>query len=88
MFNLETENGNKGLIKFAFYQDDRGMFRAQTVPPTLDSFDMRVPLASPWRGLRGKELQEVSGFSDIEFVHHSGFIGGAWSLETVVKMAE
>lgn len=25
---------------------------------------------------------------DIEFVHHSGFIGGAWSLETAIKMAE
>lgn len=25
---------------------------------------------------------------DMEFVHHAGFIGGAWSLDTVIKMAE
>jgi hypothetical protein len=27
------------------------------------------------------------GLKDIEFVHHSGFIGGAWSLETAIQMA-
>jgi len=24
----------------------------------------------------------------MEFVHHAGFIGGAWSMETAIKMAE
>ena len=28
------------------------------------------------------------GRDDCEFVHAAGFIGGAWSLETVVKIAE
>jgi uncharacterized UPF0160 family protein len=88
LYNLEKENGKEGLIKFVFYKDDRSMVRIQTVPPTSGSFDMRVPLAAAWRGIRGKELQEVSGFADPEFVHHSGFIGGAWSLETALKMAE
>jgi len=49
---------------------------------------MRVPLCKAWRGLRGQELQEISGLKDIDFVHHSGFIGGAWSLETCVLMAK
>ena len=58
------------------------------MPPNKASFDMRVPLAKAWRGIRGAELKEASGFPDIEFVHQSGFIGGAWSLETCIKMGE
>jgi len=51
-------------------------------------FSSRAPLAVAWRGLRGKELQEISGINDIEFVHHAGFIGGAWSFESAIKMGE
>jgi hypothetical protein len=47
---------------------------------------MRVPLAKAWRGLRAEELRKSTPYTDIEFVHHSGFIGGAWSMETVLKM--
>ena len=49
---------------------------------------MRIPLCKAWRGLRADELKKITEFTDIEFVHHSGFIGGAWSLETAIKMAE
>lgn len=38
---------------------------------------MRVPLKKDWRGLRDKELKEISGFDDVVFVHMTGFIGGA-----------
>lgn len=86
VFQLEKETKKEGLIKFVFYSDERGMFRAQTMPPNKASFDMRVPLAKAWRGIRGEELKAASGFTDIEFVHQSGFIGGAWSLETVIQM--
>jgi len=64
------------------------MWRIGTVPPKPNSFDMRVPLAKEWRGLREEELKKVSGFEDAGFVHNTGFCGGAWSRETVVKMGE
>ena len=38
--------------------------------------------------MRGGPLNEASGLPDCEFVHAAGFIGGAWSLESAVKMAE
>ena len=34
------------------------------------------------------ELAKVSGIADAEFVHKAGFTGGAWSKESVIKMAE
>jgi len=47
-----------------------------------------VSLCKAWRGLRAEELRKITNFKDIEFVHHGGFIGGAWSLESCIKMAE
>jgi len=64
------------------------MYRVQTVPPKGSGFDMRVPLCKAWRGLRAEELKKITEFTDMEFVHHAGFIGGAWSLESAIKMAE
>ncbi len=65
------------------------MHRIQTVPPKGSGYGMRVPLCKAWRGLRAQELKTITeGITDMEFVHHSGFIGGAWSLESVIKMAE
>lgn len=41
-----------------------------------------------WSGLRDEELQKVSGVHDATFVHNSGFIGGAKSLQSALRMAE
>lgn len=89
LYNLEIENGKEGIIKFVFYKDGRGMYRVQTVAPKCSGYDMRVPLCKAWRGLRAEELKVVAGeLQDIEFVHHSGFIGGTYNLQTALKMAE
>ena len=58
------------------------------MPPSAESFEMRVPLKAEWRGLRDEQLKEISGFDDIIFVHNTGFIGGAKSLQSAVRMAE
>lgn len=47
----------------------------------------RARLCPAWGGLRGPDLAEVSGFTDAEFVHKGGFVGGAWSKETAIAMA-
>ena len=49
---------------------------------------MRIPLKEQWRGLRDTELREVSGFDDAVFVHATGFIGGAKTQQSAVRMAE
>ena len=88
MFNLEYDNGVKGLIKFAFFQDGRTMWRVMAIPAKAGGFDNRVSLCKSYRGLRGEELQKATGCSDAEFCHMAGFIGGAWSRESAIKMAE
>jgi uncharacterized UPF0160 family protein len=72
-----------------FFKDSRGMHRVQAVSQKGGGYESRISLSKVWRGLRAQELKSITeGISDMEFVHHSGFIGGAWSMESVIKMAE
>lgn len=63
------------------------MSRVQAVPKQDSGFDSRICLAKAWRGLRDKELQDISGFSKASFVHHAGFIGGSFDPEEALQMA-
>ena len=49
---------------------------------------LRLELCPDFKGLKGDELREKSGIESAEFVHSAGFIGGAWTLEGAIKMAE
>lgn len=51
-------------------------------------FQNRVSLSKDYRGLRTDDLNKAAGITDGEFVHAAGFIGGAWSLESVLKLAD
>ena len=88
LLDLEADSGCKGEVKFLVTQDARKMWRVVTVPPKPNSFEQRVPICRAWRGLRGTELQKVSGIADTEFVHMACFTGGAWSKASAVKMCE
>lgn len=69
--------------------EDKGSksWRVQSVPIDPSSFVNRNPLKEEWRGLDEAKTAEVSGIPDIVFVHASGFIGGAKSYESTLKMA-
>lgn len=73
---------------YVVYPSDTGEWRIQTVPVELGSFEDRKSLPSPWAGLAGKELQDVTGIADAMFCHNGCFIGGAQSFESVMKMAD
>ena len=62
-------------------------WRVQAVPVSKDSFESRKPLPSAWRGLRDRELDNVSGIEGCVFVHASGFVGGNGSREGALDMA-
>lgn len=64
-------------------------WRIQAVPAKEGSFELRKGLKSEWRGIKDMEkLVALSGIKDIDFVHASGFIGGAVSKESVILMGE
>jgi uncharacterized UPF0160 family protein len=44
-------------------------------------------LKTEWRGVKDEvKLKNISGLDDIDFVHASGFIGGAISQDSAVVM--
>jgi uncharacterized UPF0160 family protein len=52
------------------------------------AFELRKGLHQDWRGIKEQEkLIGLSGIQDIDFVHASGFIGGAVSKDSTIKMA-
>ena len=58
------------------------------IPAKSGGFDNRISLCKAYRGLRNEELKKATGCDDAEFCHMAGFIGGAWSRESAIKMAE
>ena len=65
------------------------MWRVIAIPAKrVGGFDNRVSICKSYRGLRGEELEKATGCIDAEFCHTAGFIGGAWSRESAIKMAE
>ncbi|KAL0491968.1 UPF0160 protein MYG1, mitochondrial [Acrasis kona] len=88
LFDIEEENKNEGHILYALFPDNTGACRVQAVPVKGGDFENRKPLPKPWRGLRDQELSEKTGIEGCVFVHASGFIGGARTLEVALKMAK
>lgn len=67
----------------------RGGWNVQCVLEDLDDkTSYRHPFPSDWYGLRGEELQRVSGVKDAKFCHPSGFLAGADSEEGAIQMAQ
>ena len=89
LYKVEDQTKRHQKTKYVIYPDGAGEgFRIQAVPINANSFESRKPLKEEWRGLDAKDLVAKSGISDIVFCHHSGFIGGAKTVESCVKMAE
>ncbi|KAL6936584.1 related to UPF0160 protein YER156C [Hanseniaspora guilliermondii] len=87
LFNVEAELGIEGQINFVIIKTSNGDIRVNTVPVRLGSFDFRVGLPTNLRGLRDEELSSTAGIPDGVFVHSAGFIGGAKSVESCLKLA-
>jgi uncharacterized UPF0160 family protein len=77
--------GPKFVIFPDFASDE---WRVQAVPVAPNSFELKTPLLEEWCGKNKEELKEITGIDDIVFVHRNGFIGGAVSKESCIKMAE
>lgn len=88
LFTLEEENNLKGEILFVLGQTLKEGIRVYTVPSSIGSFEFRKGIFEKWRGLDNDELKKESGIQDIIFVHRAGFIGGAQSLESAIKVVD
>lgn len=76
-------------VLFVVYPDSSGtQYQVRTVPVELESFVARADLPDAWAGLRDAELAKVTGVADAAFCHNGCFIGGAYSLDGALRLAE
>ncbi|XP_053658456.1 MYG1 exonuclease [Anopheles marshallii] len=87
LYQLEQEQKLVGTPKYVIYCNKENDWRVICVPVQPASFVCRKFLAKPWRGIRDKELEQVSGIAGINFCHQNGFIGGTKTREGALKMA-
>lgn len=87
-FIFSSKNEKANDILFVVFPSNRGGYNWQCVPASLGSFAQRHPVPQEWRGLSGKELQEVTGVTTATFCHPAGFIGGAETREDAIRLAE
>jgi len=88
LFEMEKEIKIEGQILYVVYQSKPEDWRIQCVSESEGSFKNRKTLPAAWLGVRDQALNELTGLTDCTFVHANGFIGGAKSEASVMKMAE
>ncbi|XP_055851622.1 MYG1 protein [Episyrphus balteatus] len=85
--DLEKEYNIVGVPKYVLFNEKPGSWRVICVPNSPSSFVCRKFLMESWRGFRDEELSKLAGLPGLIFVHHTGFVGGADTRESVLQMA-
>lgn len=88
LYSIEKENDAQGQTKFVLFSDSSTKWRISTVLITSTSFEFRLGLPQPWRGVRDEELSKLTGVDGCIFVHAAGFIGGCNTKEGVLELAK
>jgi uncharacterized UPF0160 family protein len=82
------EGGLNDLLFVIYPNEDLTSWYCRTVPPAPNSFGQRLSLPEAWRGLQEAEFSRAAGITNGVFCHPSGFICGARSQESAIKLAE
>lgn len=88
LLDLEVEDKIPNPILYVLYAESGSQkWRIQCVPEGEFSFESRKAMPEPWRGVRDEALSALTSIPGCVFVHASGFIGGAGSYDSALKMA-
>jgi uncharacterized UPF0160 family protein len=82
------EGGLQELLFVIYPNEDGSAWYCRTIPPEPGSFGQRLSLPEAWRGLQEEAFSKAAGIEDGVFCHPSGFICGARSQASVVRLAE
>lgn len=82
------ESGLTDLLFVIYPNEDSTSWYCRTIPPEPSSFGQRLALPEAWRGLQEDAFSRAAGIPDGVFCHPSGFICGARSRESALRLAE
>ncbi|BBF45439.1 hypothetical protein lbkm_4206 [Lachnospiraceae bacterium KM106-2] len=72
-------------LLYVIFPSNRGGYCAQAVPMEDGYQELKMPFLKEWCGKSGEELQELSGIPTLNFVHSSGFLSAAGTLEDALE---
>lgn len=82
------EGSLRELLFVIYPNETKTAWYCRTIPPEPGSFGQRLSLPEAWRGLQDEAFSRAAGIEDGVFCHPSGFICGARSLASTVRLAE
>jgi len=82
------ENDLTDLLFVIYPNEDATSWYCRTIPPEPNSFGQRLALPEAWRGLQEEAFSRAAGIPDGVFCHPSGFICGARSKASAVRLAK
>jgi uncharacterized UPF0160 family protein len=81
-------SGSAEVLYVLYNESQSEKVRVAAVPSAPGSFQSRLALPEPWRGLRDAQLDAVTGVAGGVFVHANGFIGGATNYAAALALAQ
>ena len=81
-------NGYPEPLYAVYPRKTPGTWGVKAIRSDLKAFKNRKDLPKSWGGLRGEELQKLTGIEDALFCHHSLFFAQAGSKEGAVQLAQ
>jgi uncharacterized UPF0160 family protein len=82
------ERGLTDLLFVIYPNENSTSWYCRTIPPEPSSFGQRLALPESWRGLQEEAFSMAAGIADGVFCHPSGFICGARSQASAIRLAE
>lgn len=75
-------------VWFVIYPSLRGGYNWQIVTTDLKNHIPMKSVPKNWYGLKGADLQKITGVKTATFCHDCGFVGGAMTLDDTIKLVE
>jgi len=82
------DGGLDDVLFIIYPNEDFTSWYCRTVPPEPNSFGQRLSVPESWRGLQEEAFSKAAGIPDGVFCHPSGFICGARSQASAIRLAE
>lgn len=82
------DGGLNDLLFVIYPNEDATSWYCRTIPPEPNSFGQRLSVPEAWHGLQEEAFSKAAGIPDGVFCHPSGFICGARSQASAMRLAE
>ena len=85
---FESTNPKAKEIKIVILPSNRGGYCVKPITITKESKELLINFPKTYHGLHDEELQKISGIKTAKFVHSTGFLATAETIEDAILLAQ